>query len=47
MLWVITGNPRARRFYERLGWMVEEAQHIRALEGGVTVAEVRYGRSLT
>jgi ribosomal protein S18 acetylase RimI-like enzyme len=46
VLWVLPGNVRARRFYERHGWKLEGAEHIQELRGGVTVAEVRYGTSL-
>lgn len=40
-LWVLDDNPRARRFYEREGWMPDgarrEGEHL-----GVVTAEVRY-----
>ena len=41
VLWVATENPRARRFYERYGW-VEDATRIDELLPGVHVPEVRY-----
>jgi len=44
-LWVVDGNARARRFYERAGWRVEGATKIDdQFETGVT--EVRYRRVL-
>jgi RimJ/RimL family protein N-acetyltransferase len=40
-LWVLEDNPRARRFYEREGWMLDgtrrEGEHL-----GVATVEVRY-----
>lgn len=44
-LWVLPGNVRARRVYEHHGWQVEEQQRTVEL-AGLTVAEVRYARSL-
>ena len=44
-LWVISGNTRARRFYEAAGWSwrgVERTDHI----GDDVVHEVRYERTL-
>jgi L-amino acid N-acyltransferase YncA len=41
ILWVLEDNPRARRFYERQGWIADGARR----EGeylGVATAEVRY-----
>jgi GNAT superfamily N-acetyltransferase len=46
VLWVVPGNARARRFYERHGWAVEDVERIAEIQG-VTVPEVRYGRPLT
>lgn len=40
VLWVAEENPRARRFYERYGWIVDEART--DLVEGVAVPEVRY-----
>ena len=42
VLWVLEDNPRARRFYEREGWVLDggglrEGEHL-----GVATAEVRY-----
>lgn len=46
ILWVHPDNDRARRFYERHGWVVtEDTQEEEIL--GVRVPEVRYRRSLT
>jgi GNAT superfamily N-acetyltransferase len=42
-LWVVTGNARARRFYERHGWTVEPIERDDKL-AGLTVPEVRYTR---
>ncbi|HZC99482.1 MAG TPA: GNAT family N-acetyltransferase [Actinomycetes bacterium] len=45
VLWVLPGNDRARRFYERAGWTADGAE--RTLEVlGVVVDEVRYRRRL-
>jgi len=41
ILWVLEDNPRARRFYEREGWALDDATKEDELLG-VTVAEVRY-----
>jgi GNAT superfamily N-acetyltransferase len=40
VLWVVAENPRARRFYERYGWVVD-ATRTDVVEG-VDVPEVRY-----
>jgi GNAT superfamily N-acetyltransferase len=40
-LWVLVGNARARRFYERDGWCCDGSRRSRAY-GGVPVDEVRY-----
>jgi hypothetical protein len=45
ILWVVPGNARARRFYERHEWAVEEKERTMELQG-VAVAEVRYARRL-
>jgi GNAT superfamily N-acetyltransferase len=40
-LWVLEDNPRARRFYEREGWILEGGRRDEEFLG-MTVAEVRY-----
>jgi ribosomal protein S18 acetylase RimI-like enzyme len=45
VLWVVAGNDRARRFYERHGWSVEAVERSDKLPG-LTVPEVRYARRL-
>lgn len=40
ILWVATENPRARRFYERHGWVVD-GERVDAF-GGAEVPETRY-----
>ena len=40
-LWVLEDNPRARRFYEREGWILDGGRREEEILG-VTVAEVRY-----
>jgi ribosomal protein S18 acetylase RimI-like enzyme len=45
-LWVAEGNTRARRFYERLGW-VPTGQRRTAATLGVELPEVEYARPLT
>ncbi len=44
-LWVAEENPRARRFYEREGWLEDDARKEEAF-GDRTVVEVRYTISL-
>ncbi len=44
-LWVARDNPRARRFYEREGWVADSLEMIDRI-GGADVAEVRYIRAL-
>jgi ribosomal protein S18 acetylase RimI-like enzyme len=46
VLWVLTGNARARRFYEIAGWVAEAAERTDEVFG-VTVSEVRYARRST
>lgn len=46
MLWVLPGNQRARRFYERRGWQADGTERTAAVFE-VTVPEVRYHRRLT
>jgi GNAT superfamily N-acetyltransferase len=45
VLWVVRDNPRARRFYEREGWVADGQETIADL-GGVDVTELRYRRGL-
>lgn len=45
VLWVVPGNARARRFYERHGWVSDAVERV-ATVFGVTVPEVRYRRRL-
>jgi GNAT superfamily N-acetyltransferase len=45
VLWVVPGNARARRFYERHGWRADGAYREVDMDG-VTVPEVRYARDL-
>jgi GNAT superfamily N-acetyltransferase len=42
-LWVLDGNVRARRFYERDGWSFDETRRTRSY-GNAPVQEVRYRR---
>ena len=44
-LWVVDENPRARRFYEREGWQLDEARKEDTF-GDRTIVEVRYSISL-
>lgn len=41
VLWVLEDNPRARRFYEREGWVVDGAQRD-GVHMGMRTVEVRY-----
>jgi len=41
ILWVATENPRARRFYERYGWVVD-GERVDDSILGASVAETRY-----
>jgi L-amino acid N-acyltransferase YncA len=45
-LWVLKGNARARRFYERAGFGADGAEEPFEVDG-VMVPEVRYARELT
>ncbi|MFD6174609.1 MULTISPECIES: GNAT family N-acetyltransferase [Streptomyces] len=45
LLWVLKGNGRARRFYERAGFEADGAEEPFEVDG-VTVPEVRYARAL-
>jgi GNAT superfamily N-acetyltransferase len=44
LLWVLDGNVRARRFYERDGWRFDGTRRTRTY-GNVPVEEVRYRRT--
>ncbi|MFC8077260.1 GNAT family N-acetyltransferase [Streptomyces sp. NPDC057307] len=46
VLWVLEENARARRFYEKAGFLPDGAREPFDV-GGVSVPEVRYARSLT
>lgn len=46
ILWVARDNARARRFYEREGWMADGASKADDVGGGTLVHEVRYRISL-
>lgn len=47
VLWVIEGNARARRFYERAGFAPDGAQDTYDIDGqGTHIPIVRYGRPL-
>ncbi|MBR7677783.1 GNAT family N-acetyltransferase [Streptomyces daliensis] len=45
LLWVVTGNARARRFYERAGFTADGAESTYEVDG-TPVPEIRYGRAL-
>jgi GNAT superfamily N-acetyltransferase len=45
VLWVLRGNARGERFYERDGWKNDAVQRVVTL-WGVTVDEIRYSRDL-
>jgi GNAT superfamily N-acetyltransferase len=45
VLWVVEGNARARRFYEREGWVCDGGEK-RQLFGGRLVPELRYATTL-
>lgn len=44
-LWVLAGNLRAERFYQRDGWVPDDARRTDTL-WGITVEELRYQRRL-
>lgn len=43
LLWVIDDNPRARRFYERHGFVADGVSRVESI-GGREISEVRYVR---
>jgi ribosomal protein S18 acetylase RimI-like enzyme len=45
ILWVVTGNVRARSFYEHHGWTAEPVERVQEVLG-VDAPEVRYRRTL-
>jgi GNAT superfamily N-acetyltransferase len=45
LLWVLEDNPRARRFYERAGWIADGARKAEE-RFGVRAPEVRYRKEL-
>lgn len=45
LLWVLEGNDRARRFYERQGWSLGRPVKLEEI-GGTKVTEVRYEKEL-
>lgn len=45
MLWVLSDNPRARRFYEREGWRTDGETRVESVRG-VDVEETLYGLTL-
>ena len=45
VLWVLDGNARARRFYERAGWRTDGASKTEEVEGALAT-EVRYRKEL-
>jgi GNAT superfamily N-acetyltransferase len=46
VLWVLTANPRARRFYQQLGLVPEPAQLKSFSMGGRTLEQIRYTGAL-
>lgn len=42
MLWVLSENARARRFYDQAGWSPEPASERSLLIGGASLREIRY-----
>ena len=46
ILWVLEDNPRARRFYEREGWVLDGARKEDEFLG-VKVTEVRYRKAVS
>jgi len=45
VLWVLEGNERARRFYDRGGWRPDGATRVESINGE-PAAQLRYGRPL-
>ncbi|MGH8297550.1 MAG: GNAT family N-acetyltransferase [Steroidobacteraceae bacterium] len=45
MLWVVSGNARAQRFYRADGWIPDGLRRVRQV-GGLTLDTVRYSRTL-
>ena len=45
VLWVLTGNVRAERFYQNDGWGADGV-HRKAIVWGIEVDEIRYARQL-
>jgi GNAT superfamily N-acetyltransferase len=45
VLWVLTSNERARRFYEMGGWECDGAEKVESV-GGAPIVETRYRRTL-
>jgi GNAT superfamily N-acetyltransferase len=41
-LWVVRENPRARAFYEALGWRLDRTERVETALTGSPIAEVRY-----
>jgi GNAT superfamily N-acetyltransferase len=48
ILWVLSGNERAIRFYEATGWRADGATRVEKADAlkGITVAELRMARTL-
>lgn len=42
MLWVLSDNARARRFYDQAGWSAEPGSERSLLIGGASLREIRY-----
>jgi GNAT superfamily N-acetyltransferase len=45
ILWVLTGNVRAERFYQNDGWVADGVRRV-AMVWGIQVDEIRYAREL-
>ncbi len=45
-LWVLHGNERASRFYERHGWHADGAEKVGAAGGATELRELRHVRRL-
>ncbi len=45
-LWVLEGNVRARRFYERCGWRPDGARKVETLRWDVRATQLRYATPL-